>query len=233
MMLIRVYRDRRCERELVGYIEYETGASASFAYEPSYVERARANGELGISEQLPLSEEPYEASELGAFFQGLLPEGEVYGNLAQLYQVPRSDYLSILGQLGCESIGALTFVCEDADPSEYEPRYDALSSAVIGALKENPVRATTWEVSSTRLSLSGAQSKVAWFLPEGQDPCAAELGDWRVPRGTAPSTHIVKIARKGEEALAFNECACSQLAESCGIPVARTFLLPGLPGAIE
>lgn len=215
----------------MGVIDFEQGA-ASFAYDRAYLETARANGEIGISERLPLSETPYSAGEMSPFFHGLLPEGEVYGNLAQMYQVPRSDYLSILAQLGCESIGALTFISENVDPDEYEPRYEPLSKDVIEALRENPVRAATFETSSTRLSLSGAQSKVAWFLPEGLNPSSAELGDWLVPRGTAPSTHIVKVARKGEEQLALNECACAQLASACGISVAHVFPLPDLPGAI-
>ena len=231
-MKLHVYRDREGKNDLVGAIDFERGASASFAYDHDYLKEARANGELGISERLPLSEEPYAADEMGSFFRGLLPEGEVYGNLAQMYQVPRSDYLSVLEQLGCESIGALTFVSENVDPSEYDPRYDALSSSVIEAIRENPVRAATMETSSTRLSLSGAQSKVAWFLPEGSDPRTADSKDWLVPRGTAPSTHIVKIARKGEEQLALNECACAQLADACGISVARVFPMPDLPGTI-
>ena len=53
-----MYRDRHCEKDLAGCIEYERGASASFSYDLFYVERARANGELGLSERLPLSEEP-------------------------------------------------------------------------------------------------------------------------------------------------------------------------------
>ena len=231
-MKLLVYRDRACERDLAGYIEFERGASATFAYDRVYLSKARLNGELGISERLPLSDEAYAADEMGPFFRGLLPEGEVYGNLARMYQVPRDDYLSVLEQLGCESIGALTFVSESVDPTEYEPRYESLAAGVVEAIRENPVRAVTWETGSTRLSLSGAQSKIAWFLPEGLDPGSAELTDWLVPRGTAPSTHIVKIARKGEEHLALNECACSLLSDACGIPTARTFALPALPGAI-
>ena len=231
-MKMRVYRDRGLEKDLVGAIDFEPGSTASFSYDGAYLEKARSNGELGISERLPLSEAPYEAAEMAPFFHGLLPEGEVRDNLAQMYQVPRSDYLSMLWQLGCESIGALTFVSEGVEPDEYEPRYDELTAEVIEAIRANPVRAATLETSATRLSLSGAQSKVAWFLPEGLDPDTAEMKDWLVPRGTAASTHIVKIARKGEEMLAENERGCARLAIACGMAVARVSPLPDLPGAI-
>ncbi len=231
-MRLRVYRDRECARDLVGTIDFEPGGSASFTYDHSYLENARSKGELGISERLPLSDEAYAAEEMAPFFRGLLPEGEVYGNLVQMYQVPRSDYLSVLEQLGCESIGALTFVSEGVEPGEYEPRYEALSEELVEEIRQNPVRAATRETSSTRLSLSGAQSKVAWYLPEGLNPDHAGTADWLVPRGTAPSTHIVKIARKGEEELALNEHACALLASACGISVARVTPLPDIPSAI-
>ena len=72
----------------------------------------------------------------------------------------------------------------------------------------DPARMATIVASSTRLSLAGAQSKIAWFLPEGLRADRAMRGDWLVPRGTAPSTHIIKISRRGEEGIAANELAC-------------------------
>lgn len=232
-MGILVYRDKGTSRDLVGRIDHDAaGGAASFEYDAAYLAQARAAGELGISETLPLDEAPYAAAEFGPFFRGLLPEGEVYGNLAELYQVPRSDYLSLLEEMGCESIGALTFISEKADPSEYEPRYEPVGKAAVDAMLDNPARMATFTASSTRLSLAGAQSKVAWLLPEGMDAGTAAFAEWLVPRGTAPSTHIVKISRRGEEDIAANELACSLLAEACGIRTAKVSEIPGLPGVI-
>lgn len=232
-MGILVHRDREGKRDLVGIIDYERGGSStSFTYDPNYVSRATAAGELGISERLPLDNAPYGADEIGPFFRGLLPEGEVYGNLAELYQVPRSDYLALLEQMGCESIGSLTFLSESVDPSEYEPRYEPLDRTTVREMLSNPVRMATMTASSTRLSLAGAQSKVAWFLPKGIQAGTASIEDWLVPRGTAPSTHIVKISRRGEEEIAANELACSLLSEACGIETANVFELPDAPGVI-
>lgn len=169
-----------------------------------------------------MDDRPYPEEEFGPFFRGLLPEGSVYGNLAQMYQVPRNDYLSIIGQLGCESIGALTFVAQGIDPGEYEPRLEPLSNEVVGALASAPLHTVTMETSETRLSLSGAQSKVAWHLPKGVAAKNAGPGDWLVPHGTAPSTHIVKVSKPGEEDIAYNELACSLIAQACGIDAART-----------
>lgn len=231
-MSILIYRDFQGKREFVGRIDYEVGASSNFTYDAKYLEKAQAAGELGISYLLPLDGAPYSSREFNAYFQGLMPEGDIYSNLAEYYQVPRADYLSILEQMGCESIGALTFVSERINLSEYEPRYDQVDAQTLSGMRENPVRMATITAASTRLSLSGAQSKVAWFLPDGVNPANASPNEWFIPRGTAPSTHIIKISRTGEEDLAINELACSLLSQACGIDTAKIIRLPELPGVI-
>ncbi len=100
-------------------------------------------------------------------------------------------------------------------------------------MKSNPALMATLTASSTRLSLSGAQSKVAWYLPYEVDAEQAEWSDWLIPRGTAPSTHIIKVSRKGEEDIALNELACSRLSAACGIDTAKVLELPEVPGAIS
>ena len=54
-----------------------------------------------------------------------------------------------------------------------------------------------------------------------------------IPRGTAPSTHIIKISRRGEEEIALNELACALLARACGFEVAEVHELAEVPGAIS
>lgn len=231
-MRISVYRDRESNRELLGEISFERGASGSFSYDAAYLTRGLTRGELGISERLPLDTRAYSSEEFSPFFRGLLPEGAVYANLAQMYQVSRDDYLSIIAQLGCESIGALTFVADGISSEEFTPRYEHLPATAARELSEDPLRAVTHATSETRLSLSGAQSKVAWYLPEGVRAKDADKEDWLVPRGTAPSSHIVKISAPGEQSIALNELACSCIARACKIQTARVDLIPFLPGAI-
>lgn len=232
-MGILVYRDKQLSRDLVGRIDYNAASGEiSFEYDTAYLACAQALGELGISEMLSLNEAPYTASEFAPFFRGLLPEGKVYSTLADFYQVPRSDYLSILEEIGCESIGALMVVPEQIVPSECEPRYEPIGKKTVDAMLTNPTRMAAFTASSTRLSLAGAQSKVAWLLPEGKDAGTAKFDEWLVPYGTAPSTHIVKISRRGEESIAANEAACSILSEACGIRTAKVSEIPGLPGVI-
>lgn len=232
-MEIAVYRDSAAKRLLIGRIKAaDDGLNASFAYDPGYLQSHQSANDLGVSERLPLQAEPYASTEISPFLQGLLPEGETLGNLAQMYQVARNNWPLLLQRLGCESVGALTFIPEGENESNYKPAYRPLTEQDVLTMRSNPARAATEAASSTRLSLSGAQSKVAWTLPKGVGAGIAQLGDWMVPYGSAASTHIIKMSRKGEEDLAVNELSCSLLAKACGIDVAEVSLVPDIPGAI-
>ena len=85
-------------------------------------------------------------------------------NLSMLYQVPQSNYLAMLEQVGCESIGALTFISNNADANDYQPTYEPPSDNALLALTSDSVCAATTAEADTRLSLAGAQSKVDWYL---------------------------------------------------------------------
>lgn len=231
-MGILIYRDAESGHKLLGKIDYEIGIRGAFQYDDAYLAYAQSRSQFGISERLPLDARPYASNEFAPFFSGLLPEGEILADLAKLYQVSRNDYLALIEQLGCESIGSLTFVSERIDPREYAPRYEALAQTDIEALASFPVMAAVTTASETRLSLAGAQSKVAWLLPEGILADDARVANWLVPKGTAPSTHIIKVSRKGEEDIALNEMACAILADACGIETAKVTRVAELPGAI-
>lgn len=230
-MRLEVYRDSREGMELVGAFA-STDFGIRFFYDVRYVQRGEEKGEFGISESMPLDFGYYEPQEYAPFFQGLLPEGVVLANLAERYQVPRNDFLAFFERLGCESIGALTFVAEGARMTDFEPSYAPLEHSAVERLREDAERAVTEMTDELRLSLSGAQSKVAWYLPEGIDARDAALSDWKLPLGTAPSSHIVKIARRGREELAYNEFVCMEIARQCGFATPDVALIPEIPGAI-
>jgi len=64
-----------------------------------------------------------------------------------------------------------------------------------------------------RLSLAGAQGKIAVYKENGQVS---------LPLGGAPSTHILKPAIERFEGIVYNEWLCMQLAHTIGLPTART-----------
>lgn len=231
-MVLEVYRDRSDGRVLMGRFEGDTTKDAAFTYDDGYLAWAMPSQQLGMSEWLPLDFGSYGPDDWRPFMDGLLPEGSTLQAFAQRYQVESNDALGILSQVGCESIGALTFVADNADPDAYRPGYRHLTDEDIAEFRAHPARAVARQSADVRLSLSGAQSKVAWALPEGLKASDASLSDWLVPYGTAASTHIVKVSRPGEEDVAENELACSVLARRCGIDVARVDRVDGIPGAI-
>ena len=237
-MSIFVNREILGNREFIGEITYDSAGKGKFIYDAKYLNQAKNNGELGISELLPLDTQIYSSDEIDPFFSGLMPEGEVINNLSVFYQVPRSNYLAMLEQMGCESIGALTFISSDVNSNDYKPFYKPVDSNILSDLATDPIRAATAAATSTRLSLAGAQSKVAWCLfPEVSEHSSLSdktlsLNDWKIPCGTAASSHIIKISRRGEEQIALNELACSILAKGCGIETAKVAALPEIPGAI-
>lgn len=105
-MKIAVYRDSAAGRLPIARIEAtEDGSNASLSYDPEYLRSHQGINDLGISERLPLRGEAYASEEIAPFLQGLLPEGETLGNLAQMYQVARNNWPILLQRLGCESVG--------------------------------------------------------------------------------------------------------------------------------
>lgn len=235
-MKLKIYKDleqnNKVKKELLGYLEYEGNNKGVFYYDKNYVIKALNKSQLGISTRLPLTQSRYSKVDFDPFFSGLLPEGETYNNLALMYQVPNHEYLYVLEKLGCECIGALTFITENSDNIANNPHYEQLDNNIIEQIKSNPVKAMTLNASNTRLSLSGAQSKTAWFLPHNKSIETVKISDWQIPYDTAPSTHIIKVSRKGEEELALNEYACSLIAKECKIESYDVSLIEDIPGAI-
>lgn len=113
-------------------------------------------------------------------------------HIALAYQVPRTAWAAIIGKLGCESIGALTFVGKDKNEAVGESRFVPLTQTTVEELMSSPAKAAATAACDARLSLAGAQSKVAWTLPEELSAKAADVRDWLIPTGMAPSSHIVR-----------------------------------------
>ena len=78
-------------------------------------------------------------------------------------------------------------------------------------LKELPKRPLLAGEEGIRLSLAGAQDKIAVRIEDGEI-C--------LPLGGAPSTHILKPAVERFEGVVFNEALCMKLAAEAGLPAA-------------
>src|SRR5690606_8993656 len=131
--------------------------------------------------------------------------------LAQGANLDPADAFGLLQYFGPESAGALTLLAADLtlpDP-RLEPLADAALSARIRALPRLPLS----EGAPKRMSLAGAQHKLAVVLHEDRL--------WE-PVGSAASTHILKPDHERVDDYphsAANEWFCMRLAAACGLPV--------------
>lgn len=124
----------------------------------------------------------------------------------------RNDY-AMLERIDGECAGAVTFVPSGENLPERNYRYRTLSSQELAAmLKDLPKRPLLAGEEGIRLSLAGAQDKVAVRV-EGQEIS--------LPLGGAPSTHILKPAVERFAGVVFNEALCMKLAATAGLPTAN------------
>lgn len=178
-----------------------------------------------ISASLPVRAEPYAEAALLPFFDGLLPEGLARERLATRLRLDPADVFGFLREIGRECAGALSVVPEGADlgavgTEGVEWLDDAKLAERIADLTTRPLADEPAE--NIRISLAGAQDKMAVVVD------AARIG---LPRGTTPSTHILKpasVERRGARgdrlaypSLVANEAFCTVLAERAGLRTAQ------------
>lgn len=197
---------------LVGHIQGENADSAAFQYDPSYLADAKA---AAISRSLPLQHNLFSPAQTQNYFDGLLPEGFTRRTVASWMRVDESDYLSILHGLGRECLGAIQ-ITQEGENSAAE--YEKLSLEQVRALAAEGASKSAELVTKAHLSLTGASGKVGlYFHPQDNS--------WYLPKGAAPSTHIVKQSHVRLDAIVTNEQLSMLTAARCGIAVPHSFII--------
>ncbi|MBI9094243.1 MAG: type II toxin-antitoxin system HipA family toxin [Sphaerochaeta sp.] len=218
--------------EKIGLLCGSSDRGVVFSYDTEYLGSPQARA---LSHSLALRPEEFSSKECLPFFSGLLPDGEMKRKISEFLHVSESSTLKLLEALGGECAGSITLSKEEEKEKEYcaaslvpeelpfESKYrklvDSELSAMVGRMDYRPLLIGA---SDLRLSLAGAQQKLALARFEG---------DWYLPLGGSPSTHILKPSRYPYPDLAVNEYICMQVASLCGLPVPSTevFLLEGTP----
>src|SRR5713101_9563770 len=195
--------------ELVGHLVQDDDGQMSFEYLESWLAKP---GAAALSQSLPLRKERFPAQECRGFFGGILPEESKREIIARNLGISaRNDY-AMLEQIGGECAGAVTFIPAGQALPERNNSYRTLSSNELAAiLKELPKRPLLAGEKGIRLSLAGAQDKVAVRI---------EGGEVYLPLGGAPSTHILKPAVERFDGVVFNEAFCMKLAAAAGLSAA-------------
>ena len=213
MQKLNVTIERYGERIPVGSIAGTDPLATSFSYDPEYLVSPQA---APISLSLPLQKEAFSASATKNYFEGLLPEGFTRRSVAQWMRVDENDYLSILLGLGKECLGALQILeeGEEAEPNHYE----RLSTKQVSDLAREGAGKSAELVTKSHLSLTGASGKVGLYY-EPKEDC------WYLPKGSAPSTHIVKQSHIRLDQIVTNEQLALRTARYCGINVPDSFII--------
>lgn len=196
----------------VGLLFYNVGQAAVFKYTQDYL---AADNARPISISLPLQKEAFTEQQTKNFFEGLLPEGFTRRAVAQWLRVDESDYVAILKGLGSECLGAIQIIDANYNGTS---RYEQLTLAEVQALANEGAVKSAAIMTETHLSLAGASGKVGLYYDE---PTAR----WFLPKGLAPSTHIVKQSHVRLKNIVANEQLALMTAKKLGIKVAESFIV--------
>src|ERR1700741_3145305 len=151
--------DLYLHQHLVGHLVQDDDGQMSFEYLESWLAKP---GAAALSQSLPLRKERFPAKECRGFFGGVLPEESKREIIARNLGISaRNDY-AMLEQIGGECAGAVTFIPAGEKLPARNYGYRKLSSQELAAmLKQLPKRPLLAGEDGIRLSLAGAQDKVA------------------------------------------------------------------------
>jgi serine/threonine-protein kinase HipA len=203
-----------------GQLVQKDDGRLSFSYAPDYL---RAEGAAALSLALPLAETAYEHGVCHAVFGGMLPEGEVRRHLARALGVSERNDFSLLAEIGGECAGAVSmWLVGGPGPKPGVGTRRVLTDQDLEELFRKLPTRPLLTTAGVRLSLAGAQNKLALVLDQGQLILPAE---------DEPSTHIFKIAPDRFDGILENELFCLRLAQSSGLPSSQVTL--GRAGAVD
>ena len=185
-------------------------AELLFSYDTEYLK----GNHPALSISLPRDNSSYEGNVVKAFFSGFLPDDIVRHRLARYLGISEGNVFGLLEAVGGECAGAVSLYPRDAKPpEESEGSVEILDEKklreTLRLLEQRPLLA---DYDGLRMSLAGAQDKIAVILKDGKIALA---------RGAVPTTHILKPAIGDLKDTVQNELFCMRLAQLVGIEVPK------------
>jgi len=199
-------------RDLAGYLEENRG-KLSYTYEKTWIESDQF---IPLSVTLPPQAEAFQDEVARPFFENLLPEGEIRAAIAKLKQLSEKNTFGLLGEIGGDCAGAVSLWQHSQKPRRnegYAELTDTRLAEMLAAMAKRPLLVVDDEL---RLSLAGAQNKLPVYYDGKQ---------LALPRGSAPSSHILKPGARGYDHMPANEAFCMHLARALGLPVPDSMVL--------
>jgi len=198
---------------LVGRLIQDDQGLMTFYYDEGWLTRS---GAIPLSHSLPLKAGKFNRNACRGFFAGILPDESKREIIAKNLGISARNDFAMLEQIGGECAGAVTFVPAGSGLPERNYNYRPLNQGQLAEiLRMLPRRPLMAGEDGIRLSLAGAQDKIAVHVADGQIS---------IPLGGAPSTHILKPAIERFEGIVFNEAFCMKLAGAVGLHVANVGL---------
>jgi serine/threonine-protein kinase HipA len=198
------------------------GRDLQFDYDPAYRDWSDATP---LSMSLPLTRGQQAPEAVAGFFEALLPEqGPARERLELESGVSRSNVFGLLAYVGRDLPGAVCIVPEgDGLPTDggVAPLTDLELAERLADLRRSAASGGVPLSEHGQWSLAGAQAKIALTCTDGQ---------WGVPFGSVPTTHIVKPAIPGFEQFDAFEVTCLRAARLLGLSTAQAWLQPLVDG---
>ncbi len=207
----------------VGTYSRAPNGSTTFRYDPGWISSKRA---FPISLSMPLSDRAWSGEHANSFFDGLLPDDQaVRDKIAAHERADSAGTFDLLAVIGRDCVGALRFVPEGLDPGDpakmtYRPVSDDEIGSRIASLGTAPLGIRADD--DFRISIAGVQEKTAFLQIDGQ---------WQLPLGPTPTSHIFKPAMKeGPNGADFsdtpwNEWLCLAVCHALGLEIPNAEVL--------
>ena len=207
--------------DAIGHLISTDNGDATFSYSEQYLNRAHR---VPVSLALPLRPEPFDDQPTRAFFDNLLPENDQLRQVMEREGLDRTDIVGLLYYLGSDCPGALSCIPFGEEPLKIPgvmpADYDALDAKDVEEIVRRLAdRLPLPNEMRDPSPIAGVQQKIAiTLLPDGK------LG---MPKKglRVPTTHILKVPRRGKGREARLETAAAQLADAVGLDVAIPELL--------
>lgn len=190
----------------IGQLLGNNDKSLTFAYGDDAV---RANMQLSIS--MPVARGSFTDRTTRGFFANLLQENNALEQVMAKHRIDRDDIAGLLYHVGRDCPGAISCVPAGENPSKMPDNmaddYDAISNDDLGeiliSLRD---RRRLPDGRNDPSPLAGVQGKIA--------VTRLEDGQFALPKpgSGAPTTHILKVPSRGNEALVTQEAALMALA---------------------
>jgi len=180
-----------------------------------------------LSRSLPFTPDnvPHRGEVVRNYFDNLLPDSDALRRrIAERFGASNTTF-DLLAAIGRDCVGAVQLLPPDATPAGFDqiesrPLNDAAVEHAINAAIYGTRADMNEEEADFRISIAGAQEKTALLHYEGK---------WRLPLGTTPTTHIIKLPigliwaiRADMTTSVENEWLCGKIMSELGFEMAAS-----------